>query len=231
MNDQALPPPPETAPPEPRLPFEDSGQPFASGLFDTVKLFITDPTTAFRRMSLTAEVFRPLIYGVLLGWVGNLAAYLFGLMFQMSIFGMLSQMGGMEEVVPSAFLGLGAGLIGLIVLIIAPVFIAIGIFISSLIVHLFLMMVGGDNSGFGATFRVLCYSNTSQLAQLVPIAGGIIAWIWSLILAIIGLTEAQRTTTGKAAAAVLLPILACCVCMVTVFLIAIAFGISAGNWN
>ena len=50
-------------------------------------------------------------------------------------------------------------------------------------------------------------------------------------LAIIGLTEAQRTTTGKAAAAVLLPIVACCVCIVTMFMIAIAFGISAGNWN
>jgi len=228
MNDQNLPPSPDPAPQEPRVPFEDAAQPFLAALIETVKLFVTDPTTAFRRMSLDGDVFRPLIYGVLLAWVGNLAAYLFGLFFQMSIFGFLSQMGGMEEVVPAAFLGLG---FGLFFLIIAPVFIVIGIFISSLIVHLFLMMVGGDNKGFGATFRVLCYSNTSQLAQLVPIAGGIIAWVWSLILAIIGLTEGHRTTTGKAAAAVLLPIVACCVCIVTIFLIAIAFGISAGNWN
>ena len=228
MNDQALPPSPDPAPQEPRVPFEDAAQPFLAALIETVKLFVTDPTTAFRRMSLDGDVFRPLIYGVLLAWVGNLAAYLFGLFFQMSIFGFLSQMGGMEEVVPAAFLGLG---FGLFFLIIAPVFIVIGIFISSLIVHLFLMMVGGDNKGFGATFRVLCYSNTSQLAQLVPIAGGIIAWVWSLILAIIGLTEGHQTTTGKAAAAVLLPIVACCVCIVTIFLIAIAFGISAGNWN
>ena len=228
MNDQNLPPSPDPATQEPRVPFEDAAQPFLAALIETVKLFVTDPTTAFRRMSLDGDVFRPLIYGVLLAWVGNLAAYLFGLFFQMSIFGFLSQMGGMEEVVPAAFLGLGSGLF---FLIIAPVFIVIGIFISSLIVHLFLMMVGGDNKGFGATFRVLCYSNTSQLAQLVPIAGGIIAWVWSLILAIIGLTEGHRTTTGKAAAAVLLPIVACCVCIVTIFVVAIAFGISAGNWN
>jgi hypothetical protein len=226
MNDQAPPPPPETAPPETRLPFEDSGQPFVASLLETVKLLITDPTTAFRRMSLTAEIIRPLLYGVLLAWVGQLAAYLFGLIFQISIFGLLSQVGELEEVIPVAFLGMGLGVFGLII---APFFILIGIFISALIVHLFLMMVGGDNQGFGATLRVLCYSNTSQLAQLVPIAGGMIAWIWSLILAIIGLTEAQRTTTGKAAAAVLLPIVACCVCMVTFLMIAIAFGISANQ--
>jgi hypothetical protein len=221
----------DTTPPEPMLPFEESGRPFLAGLVETVKLFVTDPTTAFRRMSLTADIFRPLIYGVLVAWVGNLAAYLFGLMFQVSIFGFLSQMGGMEEVIPVAFLGMGFGLIALIALIIAPVFIVMGIFIYALIVHLFLMMVGGDQKGFGATFRVFCYSNTSQLAQLVPLAGGMIAWVWSLILSIIGLTEAHRTTTGKAAAAVLLPIVACCVCMVIFVMMAIAFGISADSWG
>jgi len=218
MNDQSL----------PQLPFEDPAQPAVAGLIATVKLFVTDPTTAFRRMSLTTEIFRPLIYGVLLAWVGEAVAYLFGLIFQVSIFGFLSQIGGMEEAIPAAFLGMG---LGIFALIIAPVFIVIGIFIYSLIVHLFLMMVGGDQSGFGATFRVLCYSNTSQLAQVVPIAGGIIAFVWSLILGIIGLTEAHRTTTGKAVAAVLLPIVACCVCMAIFVMLAIAFGISADSWN
>ena len=218
MNDQAA----------PKLPFEDPAQPAVAGLVETVKLFVTDPTTAFRRMSLTIGIFRPLFYGVLLAGVGEAVAYLFGLVFQASIFGFLSQIDGMEEIIPAAFLGLG---IGIFALILAPVFIVVGIFIYSLIVHLFLMMVGGDQSGFGATFRVLCYSNTSQLAQVVPIAGGIIEFVWSLILGLIGLTEAHRTTTGKAAAAVLLPIVACCVCMAIFVMLAIAFGISAENWG
>lgn len=218
MNDQTA----------PTLPFEDPVQPAVGGLVATVMLFVTDPTTAFRRMSLTMGIFRPLIYGVLLAWVGEAVAYLFGLVFQASIFGFLSQIDGMEEVIPAAFLGMG---LGIFALILAPVFIVIGIFIYSLIVHLFLMMVGGDQSGFGATFRVVCYSNTSQLAQVIPIAGGIIAFVWSLILGIIGLTEAHRTTTGKAVAAVLLPIVACCVCIALFVMMAIAFGISADSWN
>lgn len=218
MNDQAA----------PKLPFEDPVQPAIAGLVGTVKLFVTDPTTAFRRMSLTIGIFRPLIYGILLAWVGEAVAYLFGLVFQASIFGFLSQIDGMQEIIPAAFLGMG---LGIVALIIAPVFIVIGIFIYSLIVHLFLMMVGGDQSGFGATFRVLCYSNTSQLAQVVPIAGGIIAFVWSMVLGVVGLTEAHHTTTGKAVAAVLLPIVACCVCMAIFVMLAIAFGISADSWN
>jgi hypothetical protein len=218
MNEQAA----------PTLPFEDPAEPVVGGLVSTVMLFVTDPTTAFRRMSLTVGIFRPLIYGVLLAWIGDAVAYLFGLFFQASIFGFLSQIEGMEEALPAAFLGMGIGIFGLII---APVFIVIAIFIYSLIVHLFLMMVGGDQSGFGATFRVLCYSNTSQLAQVIPIAGGIIAFVWSLILGIIGLTEAHRTTTGKAVAAVLLPIVACCVCIAIFVMLAVAFGISADNWN
>lgn len=228
MTDQLGPPPDGTPPTEPRLPFEESGRPFLNGLFETVRLFITDPTTAFRRMSLTADIFRPLIYGVLLSWIGDAAAYVFGLMFHVSIFGFLSQIDGMDEVIPSALLGLGLGLFGLII---APVFIVVSIFIYTLIVHVFLMMVGGDQQGFGASFRVVCYSNTSQLAQLVPFVGGIIALVWSIILAIIGLTEAHRTTTGKAAAAVLLPIVLCCVCVVVGIMMAIAFGIQASHWN
>lgn len=228
MNAQEPPPPPDTTPSEPSLPFEDPAQPAVGGLVATVMLFVTDPTTAFRRMSLTMGIFRPLIYGVLLAWIADAVAYLYGLLFQASMLGFLSQMDGMEELIPAAFLGLGIGVFGLIV---APVFIVIGIFVYSLIVHLFLMMVGGDQQGFGATFRVLCYSNTSQLAQIVPIAGGIIAFVWSMILGIIGLTEAHRTTTGKAAAAVLLPIVACCVCIAIFVMMAVAFGISAENWN
>jgi hypothetical protein len=228
MSDQAPPPPPDTPPPEPMLPFEQPGHPFGSGLFDTVKLFITDPMTAFRRMSLKADIMRPLIYGVLLAWIGDAAAYLFALTFQASIFGFLSQFEGMEEVIPTALFGFGLGLFGLII---APVFIVIGLFIYTVIVHVFLMIVGGDRNGFGATFRVVCYSNTSQLAQLVPIAGGIITTVWSIFLAILGLTAAHRTTTGKAAAAVLLPIVLCCVCLMVFVMMAIAFGISADGWN
>ena len=44
-----------------------------------------------------------------------------------------------------------------------------------------------------------------MLLGWIPILGPIIAGIWSTVLAILGLREGHSTTTGKAAAVVLIP--------------------------
>ena len=82
--------------------------------------------------------------------------------------------------------------------------------------HLFLLMVGGAASGFSATLRVVCYSQTSGLAVVIPLAGGIIQLIWGLVLQIMGLTQAHRTSGGKAAFAVIGPVILCCGCIIAV---------------
>jgi len=228
MTDQTTGPPTaeETSPPT--LPFEEPGRPFFSGLVETLKLLITDPTTAFRRMPLTTDIWRPLVYGVLISWVAALVGYLWSLAIQASVLGALAGIEGMEEIAPMLAFGIVGGLLGLIL---APVVFVIQIFIFSLIVHLCLMLVGGDREGLGATFRVACYSRTTQLAQIVPFVGGLIAVVWGLILCIIGLTEAHRTTTGKAVAAVLLPVLLCCVCIASGVIMLIFLGIQADSWG
>jgi hypothetical protein len=45
---------------------------------------------------------------------------------------------------------------------------------------------------------------------IVPFCGGAIGGIWGMICTIIGLAQAQETSTGKAAAAVLIPLVLCC---------------------
>jgi hypothetical protein len=210
------------------LPFEEPDRPFFSGLVETLKLLITDPTTAFRQMSLTTDIWRPLVYGVLISWVASLVGYLWSLAIQASILGVLAGIEGMQEIAPMFAFGVGFGAVGLLL---APVVFVIQIFIYSLIVHLCLMLVGGDREGLGATFRVACYSKTTQLALIVPFVGGIIALVWGLILCIIGLTEAHRTTTGKAVAAVLLPVLLCCVCIASGVTMLILMGIQADSWG
>jgi len=97
----------------------------------------------------------------------------------------------------------------------------LGIFIWSAIVHLFLMLVGGANTGFASTVRVVAYSSTVQIVQVIPLCGGTIAAVWALVLYIIGLAIAHRTTQGKSALAVLLPLALCCVC---VAILVAAFG-------
>jgi ABC-type polysaccharide/polyol phosphate export permease len=52
----------------------------------------------------------------------------------------------------------------------------------------------------------------ATVLAIVPFCGGAIGAIWSLVICIIGLAEAQRIPVWKAALAVLLPIVLCCCC-------------------
>ena len=87
-----------------------------------------------------------------------------------------------------------------------------------------LMLVGGADKGFEATARVCSYAQASQLAQVIPFCGGLLSLVWSLILLIVGLSTAHGISRGKAAVAVILPVVLCCA-----FLVAMTFfGVIAG---
>jgi len=100
--------------------------------------------------------------------------------------------------------------VGIAVLI--PIGVLISTFIWTGIVHVFLWMLGGAKEGFEATLRVYAYSRGSTaLLEWIPVCGGLVALIWSLILQIIGLARVHEIGGGKAALAVLLPLALCCV--------------------
>jgi hypothetical protein len=212
-----LPPPPGGGPPAAALPWEQPGYPALEGLYETAKLFLTAPSQAFARMSLTGTLGKPLLYAVIFGWLGIIASQAYSLAFRGVIHNLLSGLPGY-----SSRLALGlpvAATVGIMVL--APIFVLLGIFIGSAIVHLFLMLVGGANTGFASTVRVVAYSSTVQIVQVIPLCGGTIAFIWAIVLYIIGLAIAHRTTQGKSALAVLLPGVLCCVCLA---ILVAAFG-------
>jgi hypothetical protein len=58
----------------------------------------------------------------------------------------------------------------------------LGILISGVIVHLFLMLFGGANQGLTMTLRVISYAYAPQIFAVVPFVGGCIAAIWMLVL-------------------------------------------------
>jgi hypothetical protein len=85
--------------------------------------------------------------------------------------------------------------------ILTPIGAAIGLFVFAAIAHLLVMLfVGNANSGYEATFRVVCYVSVTSLVNWIPLIGGLIA------LYVVGIREMHATTTGRAALVVLLPI-------------------------
>ncbi len=214
------PPPPGGAPPPPQLqplPWEQPGYPALEGLYETAKLVLTAPSQAFARMSLSGTLGRPLLYAVIFGWVGIIANQIYSIALRGAMMGFLSGLPGYN---PKFMIGLPI-FMSVALMVVAPLFVLIGVFIWSAILHLFLMLVGAAQTGFASTVRVVCYVGTVQVLQVVPFCGGLIAFIWALVLYIIGLAIVHRTTQGKAALAVLLPIVVCCVC---VAVLGLAFG-------
>jgi hypothetical protein len=195
---------PETTAARSGLPWEHRQERgFANAFIETLAMVLTKPDLAFRTMKTEGGLAEPLIYALIGGCVGGIVSLLFSLGLQsMGLFA------GQRDAF-TAMAGMGIGMIALIVLV--PVFIVIGLFIAAAIVHLCLMIVGGANKSFEATFRVLAFSHGSTgPLQIIPVCGGLIAGVWALVVNCIGLARAHETTTGRAVLAVFLPLIVCC---------------------
>ncbi len=211
----------ETAAPRSGLPWEHRQERgFANAFIETLAMVLTKPDQAFRTMKTEGGLAEPLIYALIGGCVGGIVSLLLSLGLQsMGLFA------GQRDAF-TAMAGMGIGMIALIVLV--PIFIVIGLFIGAAIVHLCLMIVGGANKSFEATFRVLAFSHGSTgPLQIIPVCGGLIAGVWAVVVNCIGLARAHETTTGRAVLAVFLPLVVCCG---TGILLAVMFG-ALGAWS
>jgi len=199
---------------------------FVSALVETTKEVLTGPSDFFRRMPVTGGIGSPLLYAVVIGYLGLLVAAVYSAVFLLvrgaagaAALGPLSDRPELAHFV-AAMEGWG-GIIGQVVF--GPVGLVIGVFIWSAITHLMLLLLDGAGQGFEATFRVICFSHAASVLAIVPLCGGVIAGLWSIVLWIIGLSYAQRIPTWKAAVAALLPFVLCCCCC------AVIAGVMAGG--
>jgi hypothetical protein len=186
------------------LPWDDRQQKgFFTAFVETLQMVLTRPAEAFTVMKREGGFSEPLIYGVVGGSVGAIAAFLFSIL--LHSFGMFAD----QRNALGAMAGMGIGSIGLIILV--PLAIVIVLFIGAAIVHLCLMIVGGANQPFETTFRVLAFTQGSTgVLQLIPVCGGVIAAVWGIVVNCIGLARAHETDTGRAVLAIFLPLIVCC---------------------
>ncbi len=175
---------------------------------DTVNDVLGSPAEAFERMRRTGGIGNPLGFFIIGSVIGQIAAGIYSTIMQAII---LAANGG---VFPwEALLIYGAVMIvgGIVGVVIAG---TIGMFISAAIAHLCLMMVGGANAGYEATYRVLCFGAGSvAVLNAIPIVGPIIGIFMTFVVLIHGYARAHECSGGQAAAAVFLPMLfVCCIC-------------------
>ena len=205
--------------PEPIAPPVASGLPWeqpSAGLgsiFPTALRFIASPAEAFASMSLTVDLVRPLAFFVTWALIGACISQAWSYLLFDRILGVVRSLTGAQFDKLAPFLHKPGSVQLIFGLVVTPLVALIVLFVWSALVHLMLTLLGGAHRGFTATLRVMCYAQTTQLAVIVPGFGGFIAFVWRLILEVVGLSEAHKTDVWKAALAVILPLLLCCVCI------------------
>lgn len=198
----------------PPIPWEEPGRPWFNAFLATLQLLATRPREAFERMPITGDVLRPFLFALITGWIG----LVFQSLWELSMRDVMRSMAP-----PGAFKGAYELPVGAwpFIAALGPFLVAIGVLINTVIYHLFLFLTGSAKRGFAATLRVLCYAQAASLLLIVPLCGAFVGAVWTIVLMIIGLSAAHGITTGRAALAVLLPIVLCCTC---VFVVLLLFG-------
>ncbi len=214
------PPPPPATPAPPVIAWEDPSRPWFTAFVETVREFFTGPRRAFARVPVNGDVLRPLLFAILVGWIGQFFFSMWELTLIDPLRGLMpgNQFGADDEIPRGYWFA---------VMALAPLFTAMGLVFSSAVVHVFLLLFGGARNGFTATFRALCYVQAGALLLIVPFCGGLFAGAFMLVLEVLGLSTLHRISLGKAAAAVLLPTFLCCACLCVLFLMVGAAAMSA----
>jgi hypothetical protein len=175
--------------------------------FATIREVLFEPSSTFARLPLNGQLMRPTTFYLMLLAIQYALVYLFYAVY----IPIVSSSRELDRV----GLSVGAAEIFLpfVILLIAAISIGAN-FIVAGIFHLILLMLGGANKSYEATYKVLCYSNCAHLLAFVPCVGSIAALVFFYIASIIGLQKAHGTETWKAATAMILPGALCCVALV-----------------
>lgn len=163
---------------------------------ETAKAVLLTPTQAFSTMKRQGGWGPPLAFGV----VGTTIGFAISLLIQIAIM----------AIAPDTATAQSRPLVSLYVfmfLLFLPVILGISLVVWTAIYHAFLRALGGRHR-FETTLRVVCYVyGSTSLLQIFPVFGGLIGFFVSIAISTIGFTRMQEVSTGKAATAVVVPLL------------------------
>jgi len=216
------PPPPPVPPSAAVIPWEDPAVPWPSAFVSTIGAFYSGPRAAFARVPVRGDVLRPLVFAILVGWIGQLVYAVWEVAFGDLLSRWMPEYAAAAQDLPRGYY--------IWMMALAPLLSATWILAFSALAHLILSLLGGAKSGFVATFRAMCYAQVAMLVMAVPLCGGILTVVAGPLFSVVGLSELHRTGIGKPLAAVLLPVLLCggCVALLAVMFVLGTFGALSG---
>jgi hypothetical protein len=179
-------------------------------LVSNVKGFIMTPSEMFKktsRNSMSAAYQYYVILLVIFTVLFGIVAVSIGLSIFTSMVAQMAVIPIVGNVISSAASNFSGFVIALGVFFVYLLFLfyLLGVFVEGLIIHAFVVLMGGEK-GAKQTIKTTMYSSTPfLLLGWIPVVS-MIAYIWSIVLLIIGIKETQEMELGKAIVVVLIPI-------------------------
>ncbi len=190
-------------------------------IIQTISQVLFSPSRAFADMKVDGGWGEPLGFAVLVGSVSSWIGQAWIMLLNSSMAG-LAGFSAEEVAAENARTIISA--------FFTPFLICILTVVLAGIAHLLLILFGGAPRPYETTFRVFCYAASVGAVNVVPFCGLFIGIVWTRVVTIIGLRDAHPVPTGRAAAAVLVPLLLWCFCiMVAALLFAGVAGLAMGN--
>lgn len=209
-------PPPGGGSEGPRVAWEDKSLGFFTRWWNTWKAVSFNPTSFFEAASVNEDPWPAVTFAIATSVVTGLAvggflALTYSLLGASAVSANPASAGDNPAAVFSMMMGLGV-----FSLVMYPAFFAIialiGPWIGGGVQHVCLSILGGVSRPYTSTVRVVAYSYAAQAWSILPIVGGILSAIFSLISHITGLAAVHRCSQGKAALAIFLPVILLCGC-------------------
>lgn len=169
------------------VPWEDPDLGFADGIWWTWRESLFEPARFFGRIRDEGTVMRALLYFLLVTVTA-------------SFFTVVWEARGLTFAHLAGYVEMGGAMAaGSAVSFVLSPFVAVVVaLLLTVTFHLGALMVAPERRGMGATARVVCYAAGPSVLAVVPILGPAVGAVWGLVLQVVGLREAHRTTTPRA---------------------------------
>lgn len=177
----------------------DTSRPVDS-FVETTRRILLEPTEFFRGVTGSDRVWPPIAFAVICGVVSVVLGIAVELLVPVDfgVFGGGS--GGIRETLPGRFDGLVlAGIVAGFILVLVPLFVLLGLYIGSFIYQILIrLIVGRENAGYWATFKIYAYTSVVELLTWLP-ALWVIVSAYGYYLIFVAVREAHSATRVRAA--------------------------------
>jgi len=197
------------------IPWEDSAQTNLLGaLFKTARQALLAPGSFFSQMNPEGTYGYPISFALVLSFIGFFFQFLWGIVFNSDLITRVLAALQLSPDTISAGVVLGTAIMVPVLMLT----LLASLFIQSTILHICLLILRGANAPFLGTFKVMSYSSAASVFLIIPFIGSLIAFVWAVVLMVIGVSRIHSIGIGKSVLAILLPFILLIVLFIILFL-------------